>query len=152
MKTSIEREIGDAVRKIISTRSKEDQMPIGWIAGQALKEIDPSDRTPAKPKYCALMHLKQVTMSALRAVFDPTAPVKMDSGQGVLPFTGFQDHYPVPEKNETGDHQYLAFRLLSPDQLLWNAERLERSGASLVRHAEALRAEAALREKQAGAA
>lgn len=100
-------------------------------------------------EYASLEHLKQLARSALAGKFNPatdtSSPATEDMFDGVL-----QKRYPV--KHTPKEQPVYKLRSsMTPEELRWNAEQLEKSGQARLKHARALLAEAERLERSVSA-
>lgn len=86
-------------------------------------------------QYCTLEHLTQMARRVLASRYEPES-ADSSAYQGEL-FSGtLQSHYPIP--TQSGDAVYKRTEFLTQDEISWNVEKLRKSAAARVRHADAL--------------
>lgn len=95
---------------------------------------------PDAIRYASFEHLKQMARKELAGRFEPDQAAEGDT-TGELFSTHLQVRYPIPRK-AGDDPVYKRRELLTEFERKWNVERMRKTGRSLLRHADALEAEA----------
>lgn len=124
----------DVVNGVILNSSNQAQIAPSWAANAAYKELDPASIAPPLVRLAALQSLTQIARSLCRGKFEPDTDVP---DQHEL-WPQLQTRYPIAH-SKADEPVYVKLELLTEADVAWNVQRLEREGATKIKHARALR-------------
>ena len=108
------------------------------VANKVDSIIDPDNLSPDLKTYASIMQIRQSTRSYLRKRHDPVEKMEQEiHGSGDMFSDQLQPYYPVKRDGEDG---YAKLETLTIEEADICADKMDRAGASIQRHADALRA------------
>ncbi len=127
--------------------NKVDVIQPASVANFIMAEIDPEQKTPDMVHYLSSLQLRDKIRKVLAKCFNPVRSNEdvLYGKQGEL-FDGvLQERYPV--KRGSNESQYVKRELMTDEELLHNADVLNKTGLSYVQHSDALYSYVALRNQ-----
>jgi hypothetical protein len=137
--TKEESQLAEIVARIIDIRRAEVRINPSWIATEALKEIDPANRSHPLVRTGCHLQLRQIARAQCRKLFED------DDGEDDSEplFTGFKQlqwRYPAAHSKGKPEPEYVLLDQLSRADVEYNARRLRLEGHAKLEHADALEA------------
>lgn len=137
--TKEESQLAEIVARIIEIRRTQVRVNPSWIATEALKEIDPVNRSHPLVRTGCHLQLRQIARAQCRKLFEDD-----DSENDSEPhFTGFEElqwRYPAAHSKGKPEPEYVLLEHLTRADVKYNAQRLRREGHAKLEHADALEA------------
>lgn len=137
--THEESQLAEIVARIIDIRRTQVRVIPSWIATEALKEIDPTNRSHPLVRTGCHLQLRQIARAQCRQLFEGD-----DSEDDSEPeFTGFKElqwRYPAAHSKGKPEPEYVLLEHLNNADVDYNVQRLRREGRSKLAHADALEA------------
>ena len=65
-------QLTDLLKDIIYKERTKSVISPAWVADEAIKKIDPENKSPFLVRIAAILHLRQLARPLLRKQFDPT--------------------------------------------------------------------------------
>jgi hypothetical protein len=135
--TREESQLAEIVARIIDIRRAQVRINPSWIATEALKEIDPSNRSVELVRLGCHLHLRQIARGQCRKLFDPSEEPFADE-QSEL-FENLQWRYPVT-RTAADEPEYILREHMTNADIAFNVGRFRRAGRKLLAHADTLEA------------
>jgi hypothetical protein len=137
--THEESQLAEIVARIIDIRRTHVRIVPSWIATEALKEIDPANRSHPLVRAGCHLQLRQIARAQCRNLFEDGDTI--DDGEPE--FTGFKElqwRYPAAHSKGKPEPEYVLLDQLSRADVIYNVRRLRREGQAKLKHADALEA------------
>jgi hypothetical protein len=135
--TKEERHLAEIVARIIDIRRTHVKINPTWIATEALKEIDPANRSVALVRIGCHLQLRQIAREQCRTLFEDS---EGDDEPRFAAIEGLQWRYPAQRSKEEHEPQYILRDHMSDADVAYNVERLRREGRAKLAHADTLEA------------
>lgn len=146
--TREESHLADIVARVIDIRRSQVRINPSWIATEALKEIDPSNRSVFLVRTGCHLQLRQIAREQCRKLFED----KDDEDEPrFAAIEGLQWRYPIRKSKEDHEPQYILREQMSAFDVNYNVARLRREGRARLAHADTLEAWGRSREVAAAA-
>jgi len=129
-----EKRLAELVARLIESRRSESRISPGWIATEAMKDLDPERVSPPLVYIGCHLELRQIARSQLRGRFERDPG---ESEQHKL-WPDLQARYPVLRGGE--EPEYVRLEDLTQTDVGYNVARLRAEGNAKLRHADALEA------------
>ena len=104
-----------------------------WVADEAIKELDPENKSPHLVRIAAVLQLRQLARPLLRKQFDPTKPA---NEQPPSLFPELQWRYPKAEEKEG----YVILTEMTKADIKYNVDRMRKTCRGMSKHADRLEA------------
>lgn len=139
--TREEGQLAEIVARIIEIRRTQIRVNPSWIATEALKEIDPANRSHPLVRTGCHLQLRQIARAQCRKLFEDDD--NEDDNDNEPPFIGFKElqwRYPAARSKDKPEPEYVLLDRLSHADVEYNVQRLRREGQAKLDHADALEA------------
>jgi hypothetical protein len=135
--TREESQLADIVARIIDIRRAQPRINPSWIATEALKEIDPSNRSVALVRTGCHLELRQIARAQCRKLFEDGE----DDDEPLFDaIEGLQWRYPTARSKQQPEPEYILREHMTEADLVFNVMRLRLEGQAKLRHADTLEA------------
>ena len=135
--TREEGQLAEIVARIIEIRRTQVRVNPSWIATEALKEIDPANRSHPLVRTGCHLQLRQIARAHCRKLFEDDDD---DSEPHFADFKELQWRYPAAHSKDKSEPEYVLLDQLSRIDVEYNVQRLQREGQAKLDHADALKA------------
>lgn len=131
-----ERKLAEVIARIIELRDAAVAISPSWVAGEAMRELDPERSAPMLVHAGCNLHLRQIARGQLRKKHEP----EDGAGEEHDLFPGLQRRYPTARSSRTDEPEYVLLEHLSKIDIGYNVGRLRSEGRARLEHADALEA------------
>jgi hypothetical protein len=135
--TREEGQLAEIVARIIDIRRSQVKINPSWIATEALKEIDPANRSIPLVRTGCHLQLRQIAREQCRTLFEDSED---DDEPRFAVIEGLQWRYPTRRSKEDHEPQYVLREHMSVADVVYNVARLRREGRAKLAHADTLEA------------
>ncbi len=125
------------INRAITDHNGDISIQPSTVAMDVIKQLNPVKETDPIILWGFNLQVRSLARTVLGKKYDPTE--KENSNQ-VEMFSGLQNRYPVKRTNES---EYVLRESLTLDERNINENKLRKTGAAFIEHADALRAETA---------
>jgi hypothetical protein len=135
--THEESQLADIVARIIDIRRGQVRIYPSWIATEALREIDPTNRSIELVRLGCHLQLRQIARAQCRKLFEDSED---DDEPRFSGFEGLQWRYPSARSKGETEPEYVLRDHMTNNDVKYNVARLRREGRAKLAHADALEA------------